>query len=626
MHKCLRFCLAFLLLVWPPLGHASSHLLQSARLEDPEGQLTLAQVQANADAFQPYEGILTRGYTPATYWLKLRIAPTPDPTLVLRIRPSFIDHIELHDPLALAAAQGQPRLSGDRHRQDLGGYLSLHHGFLIPGARDARDVYLRVQSTSSMMLHVQALTPFTASEADHRHELLYSLYLGLLAAFMAWALLQWLSSRELLVAVFLGKQTVVFLHALAVQGYLPLLVDEWLTPAAMDRSTSVLALAYVSTSAGFMLLLLREFKPMRWLWWSVTSLLLLYLPIFVLFFAGYAQAALRFNMYMTVIGSLGILLVALSTRVWHTEPGEAAPLLSRPVLISFNVALMVAALSWALPSLGGIDAAEWTLNSPVFGGFVNSLLMTVLLSLRARNLDKQRRQATLNARLLEQQAHIERQRREEQERFLAMLTHELKTPLGVARISLDHSQLVGPQRNRIDRALSNINAIIDRCAITDQMEHRQLVPQMAPCVLDKLVSDCVQGCSDPARVKVSESLDAAVQTDYDLLALCLANLIDNALKYSPPAAAIDVRLHRQADGTDEQRPGYAITVSNPVGSAGAPDPERLFTKYYRSPGALSKSGSGLGLYLTHSVAQLLGVRLDHRAQGEHLSFTLWIPA
>lgn len=611
-------------------GNATAQLLQTQFLEDPSGQMTLAQVQKSPQAFQTYAGMLTRGYTTSSYWIKLRIAATTEDQLVLRIRPAYLDHIELYDPLAESGAPtstaGQVRLAGDSHPKAANGYFSLNQGFLVSGSRHARDVFLRIQSTNSMLVRVEVLPLLLAKQADHRQELLYSLYFGLLAAFMVWALLQWLASRELLVGVFLLNQAFVVAHALALQGYLPLILGDAISPIKIDRITSLLVLAYVFMSGTFTLMLLREFKPLVWLWRLCIGLMLIYLPIFVLFAIGQVRLALQINMTVAAVEVLGFLFLAISARAWHDRQETYSPPLPRWVLISFTAALVLSAYSSALPNLGGIDGAEWTLHTPMFGGFFCSLLMTLLLSLRARNHDRQRLHAIAEAHLQREQAQAERLRREEQERFLSMLTHELKTPLGVARISLDDSDLAGPQRARIDRALANINSIIDRCAITDQMEHHQLNLVLRPCSLARLIDECVQASSNPARVKVLESNDAMAQTDSGLLTICLSNLIDNALKYSRPDSAIEIKLQSGSSQTGTGAGGSLITVCNAIGSAGIPDPERLFDKYYRGPGASRKSGSGLGLYLTRSLVEMLGARVTYRAQPAHVEFCLWIPS
>ncbi len=618
--------LAAVVFAWPVAAAATEFIDHSAWLEDPSGTLTLPQVESQAPAFQPYTGVLTRGYSASTYWVKLGIAPTSEDKLILRIRPSYIDHIELFDPLARSAGDVVPLLSGDLYSRQQNYYQSLNHGFTIQGSTHPRDVYLRLQSTSTMLVYAEALSVTQASHADHRQELFYSIYLGLLVAVTIWALLQWLTSRETLIAVFLVKQTTVLAHALAIQGYLPIIFGDWLSAPAMDLITSTLVIAYVLIGVGFLLLLLREFKPVRWLWWFFVSLLFLYLPIVAIFMQGQVRLALQFNMIMAAVEAVGIFLIAISAQAWKAEQRQFPPPLPRWVLVSFNAVLVLAALSAALPSLGGVNGAEWNLNAPIFGGFINSLLMTILLSLRARNLEKYRQHTLLDLELATQEADYERHRREEQERFLAMLTHELKTPLGVARISLGASKLSGPQRDRIDRALGSINAIVDRCRVTDQLEHRQVKPQAEPCELMALVYECIAGCNEPDRLKVLERNTALIESDSQLLAICLANLVDNALKYSPPNSHVTIRVRPQAAAGGTPVDGFAVHVGNLIGSAGVPDPTRIFSKYYRSRGALSKSGSGLGLFLTRSIAQLLDAQLSYEVDGDQLDFNLWIPA
>lgn len=75
--------------------------------------------------------------------------------------------------------------------------------------------------------------------------------------------------------------------------------------------------------------------------------------------------------------------------------------------------------------------------------------------------------------------------------------------------------------------------------------------------------------------------------------------------------------------------GVAITVANLVGEAGKPDGDKVFDKYYRSPLARGKIGSGLGLYLVkHWVDQLNGrVHYDTSTESDGqtwIRFTVWL--
>jgi len=96
-------------------------------------------------------------------------------------------------------------------------------------------------------------------------------------------------------------------------------------------------------------------------------------------------------------------------------------------------------------------------------------------------------------------------------------------------------------------------------------------------------------------------------------------LIDNALKYAKPDTLIDIQVR---SATAES---VLARVSNVVGRAGKPDPDHVFDKYYRSAGALSQSGSGLGLYLSKHIAGLLGGDLVYIPEGDTLYFEVNLP-
>lgn len=224
---------------------------------------------------------------------------------------------------------------------------------------------------------------------------------------------------------------------------------------------------------------------------------------------------------------------------------------------------------------------------------------------------------------IREEAESERARREEQERFLAMLTHELKTPVGVARISLGAMKTSGPNTQRIERALSNINAIIERCRVTGELEHDKLQPAFERCDPGELARQCAQNCVQPGRVKISHGDLPAIRTDLLLLEIVMANLIDNALKYSPAGSDVVVTVAPKAD---DGRAGVAFVVTNLPGAAGLPDPQRVFGKYFRGHGAHGKSGSGLGLYLAQGISELLGGRLACVPTADRVEFSLWLPA
>jgi signal transduction histidine kinase len=56
-----------------------------------------------------------------------------------------------------------------------------------------------------------------------------------------------------------------------------------------------------------------------------------------------------------------------------------------------------------------------------------------------------------------------------------------------------------------------------------------------------------------------------------------------------------------------------------------PDPEKMFDKFYRGPGATSKAGMGLGLYVVRGLAELLGGRISCAVEGARVRIEVWHP-
>jgi signal transduction histidine kinase len=115
-----------------------------------------------------------------------------------------------------------------------------------------------------------------------------------------------------------------------------------------------------------------------------------------------------------------------------------------------------------------------------------------------------------------------------------------------------------------------------------------------------------------------------VVTDIQLLQVALGNLIDNALKYATPASLVQVSASTST-GAHRSPGGILFSVVNTPGPAGLPDASQVFQKYYRSPGARSKTGSGLGLYLVHQIARRLGGWVRYVPGTRQVQFEFWLP-
>jgi signal transduction histidine kinase len=108
-----------------------------------------------------------------------------------------------------------------------------------------------------------------------------------------------------------------------------------------------------------------------------------------------------------------------------------------------------------------------------------------------------------------------------------------------------------------------------------------------------------------------------IQGDRDLIQQAVANLLDNALKFSPPEG--EVKL-----GARATRTGVEIVVTDQGPGIPAADRARATERFYRAEAARSTPGSGLGLALVQAVAQLHGggVLLSDAAPGLRAMLTL----
>lgn len=216
----------------------------------------------------------------------------------------------------------------------------------------------------------------------------------------------------------------------------------------------------------------------------------------------------------------------------------------------------------------------------------------------------------------------EAKRRDEQDRFMSMLSHELKTPISVVHMLMGSDGVPAVARVRIERALADMNLIIERCLQSDQLKFGRVRFRPARCEISSILQEIRDQSVDPAHVKVHSDSTQPCVTDVELLRIILSNLIDNALKYGARDAPVNVVARDQTRG---KRRGILVEVVNGLGPAGAPDTQRAFAKYYRGERARGKSGSGLGLHIAAELTSLAGGTIAFESNDREVRFFLWIP-
>lgn len=592
-------------------------------VEDPSGSLTLVQVQ-QAPQQSIGSSLFTQGFSQSAFWFKLHIDPqalpgmAPTEKLVIRIRPPYQDQVQLFDPLDAA---DRVRMTGDYFDWADDEYRSLNLNFVIPLGAVPRDVWLRLRTDQSTLSIIEVMTEAQARDADRRQEMATMLYLMVLLLCMGWAAMSYISQRDRLIGRYILREILAIAYALVVLGCFRIISSGWLPVTWVDMASNIVIFVFVSYVIWFDAQLIREFKPNPWLnrlLMSFAAVLPLNITLILL---GQLYWANVVTTYVVITAMPLGFLSALSTRAWAATrgaPADEQPVFSKAFLVGLYGTVLLAVFLNRFPVMGIMDAHESFLYLNLVYALLSSVAMMLLIQVRANRLSK-RQQITQNrVAIAELEAEQERAQRVEQSNFLKMLAHEMKTPLSVVRMAAGNYPITQSGTASIHRAVNDMNGIIERLLQVERLQDRHLVIQREAFDLVDLVRAVALSQPEGHRVQIEAGAPIRLQSDQALVRTIVANLLDNALKYSPANSRVHVVL-------TEHGHGACITVENTIGSAGVPDPDLVFDKYYRSDRAHERTGSGLGLYLVHELLKLLGGRVRYETTGEFVRFSVEFP-
>jgi two-component system, sensor histidine kinase LadS len=606
-----------------PVDSQSPPIAQSfAWLMDDTGQASLADIQ-NRSEWQNFDGSENWGFGKAPVWVRYTLrAASPEETgpWIVRIQPSFLEDLTLHDPAAkLELRSGLLFTKGDEP------FNSLNFNFEVPALKTERHVYLKIQTDRSRIL-VTTVLPLRAAIAQNQtRERILGFLISISAVFAMLASIQWVMNRELVMGAFALKQWMATFWALSIMGFSRAFFadSDWLNQ--VNAASVFIRIWMVAASLFFYLVLIKDYKPSAtWIKVSMAVIAsLIGLPLLQFFNLSVEMGALSNVLSVTALMVTWLTLMSSS--------GHQQSALPRSFLVVYFLLHGVLNVIPPLVYLDWIPFIPQTLSIGMNHIILDGFVMFLLLQFRARNLMAQKQQMAeqnqliaVKLNLAEQSFALEQRRRTEQSQFLHMLMHELKTPLTVVSLAL------GTQNNREEnlahagRAVQDMKAIIDRCILADQTGEASLTQHKQAIGLESWLHQMTTTLPQLAgRMKlfVPGHLPE-VETDEQLLRIIVVNLLSNASHYSDPLTPVTVSL---AAESHQHRHGVGIRVSNTPGLAGWPDPELLFTKYYRASGAQRESGSGLGLFLSRQLAQHLGGSLIYKPSQQQVEFVLWIP-
>lgn len=337
---------------------------------------------------------------------------------------------------------------------------------------------------------------------------------------------------------------------------------------------------------------------------------------------GKTQEALQTNNFVIVLAMLCILPLALSVRDQDKKPyGRLAVTVIRLGYGLISLVVLVPLLMYQ----NLISSKVPVLNVLFAHAVISTCVMFAILSIRGRQRDAMARDALLQYEIKARELERENARRLEKERFLSMLTHELRNPLTVIRLMTSPDSATG---KAVQKAAIDMTKVIERVELSEKAGDARMDIRKVPLELGGFIGTLVRESAFSSRVDVDVEAHSRIETDGSILASVVQNLLDNAAKYSSSGSHIRISAAAEASAGGD---GVTLTVTNDVDGADLPDTDKLFTKYYRAPGAHRKPGSGLGLFLVDGWVRALGgtITYEHERSAEgpaSVSFRLWLPA
>ncbi|MCC4598001.1 sensor histidine kinase [Xanthomonas campestris pv. phormiicola] len=632
--------------------HDASGYLQ--RLDDPQHRLDARQA-ASASGWTRLPAGLNAGFTSGTVWLRLplRVESVPPGGWMLRLSNAVIDDAQAY----ASVGDGDWRVLGRsgenvRRRDWPVDYRSPVFQF-APSRPGDYVLLLRLQSKNALVTRLDVWQRLPFDNQSRREGLQFGLYFGFYLLLFCLHLLFWIATRARMSGLF-----VLYLGGCVLNEAMSIGLVQQVTGLPVAWSDSLLGISIAcSLPVGFQVasrqLNLRAFRP-GFVRWSTRLLWTVALVCAACVLAGHYAWGMQPVQALALLEIVVVAVLAVGL-LWRRYPPALFFVLA---FFPFYLGVMLGFLR----NLGAIPVNGWTQYATTFGTMLHMTLMSFFIIGRyeRQRRIRERRHANAAAQLarrhgmkLEREVAVrtaelrsEIRRRQaledelrasletklslmqEQRDFVAMVSHEFRTPLAVIMASaqqLARKLEAPPERNRvrcgnIRSAAQRLLALVDEYLADDRMGETRSPLRLQPCALRALLDEL---CRDfpPQRVVCDyRADDDSLVTDAGLLRVALRNLIANADRHCPQGESIRIRVRGRGEG-------LRVEIANPGEPIEPADRERLFQKYYRGGNAGNTPGAGLGLYLVRRIAERLGgwVGLAGDASGTSICFVLLLP-
>ena len=218
--------------------------------------------------------------------------------------------------------------------------------------------------------------------------------------------------------------------------------------------------------------------------------------------------------------------------------------------------------------------------------------------------------------------------------FVANVSHELKTPVGAMSVlaeallsSADDPETVRRFGEKVLVEATRLGNMVSELIELSRLQGAERMPDMGAVDVDSVVSEAISRHKVPAEnadivVRTDDASGLRMHGEQALLVTALANLVSNAIAYSPRGSLVSISRRRRGDNIE-------ISVTDRGIGIDRKDQERVFERFFRADKARSRAtgGTGLGLAIVKHVAANHNGSIGLWSQlGTGSTFTLSIPA
>jgi two-component system sensor histidine kinase SenX3 len=218
--------------------------------------------------------------------------------------------------------------------------------------------------------------------------------------------------------------------------------------------------------------------------------------------------------------------------------------------------------------------------------------------------------------------------------FVANVSHELKTPVGAMSVlaeallsSADDPETVRRFGEKVLLEATRLGNMVSELIELSRLQGAERLPDMGAVDVDSVVAEAISRHKVPAdnadiTVRTDEASGLQMKGEQALLVTALANLVSNAIAYSPRGSLVSISRRRRGENIE-------ISVTDRGIGIARKDQERVFERFFRADKARSRAtgGTGLGLAIVKHVAANHNGSIGLWSQlGTGSTFTLSIPA